>query len=79
MENCRKTLPPKGKLLIVESIIPRGNTFSISKLLDIEMLLMGGGKERTREEFKGLLENAGFEMSRIFPTQADISIMECMC
>ncbi len=65
-----------GKIIIIESIIPPGNEFSISKLLDLEVLLMGGGKERTEDEYQQLLQKAGFNFSRIIHTCENVSVIE---
>ena len=66
-----------SRLLIIESLIPDKNEFSIAKLLDLEVLVMGGGKERTEAEYRELLEKSGFSLSRIIPTNESISILEC--
>ncbi len=76
LNNCRKVIPPEGTLLIAEDVIPEGNTFSISKLLDLEVLLMGGGRERNKEEFRNLLKKSGFRLSQIIHTKENISIIE---
>lgn len=76
LKNCRKVISENGKLLIIEAIIPEGNEFSISKLLDLEVLLMGGGKERTEEEFQVLFEKSGFSLFKSHPTNESISIIE---
>jgi len=76
LKNCRKAMDSKGKLLIVEGIIPPGNEFSISKLIDLEVLLMGGGCERTEDEFRGLLNRSGFDLSQIVHTDESTSIIE---
>jgi hypothetical protein len=76
LKNCRKAIPAYGKLLIVEGIIPPGNEFSISKLLDLEVLLMGGGCERTENEFRSLLNKSGFKVSQVIRTEESISIIE---
>jgi ubiquinone/menaquinone biosynthesis C-methylase UbiE len=73
---CRQVLPPHGKLLIVETVIPAGNDPSFAKLLDLTMLAMPGGKERTEAEYRRLLSQAGFRLQRIVPTQADIHVIE---
>jgi hypothetical protein len=77
LKNCKRAMEPRSKLLIVEDIIPEGNTFSIGKLLDLEVFVMGGGRERTEAEFKRLFEKCGFKLARIFPTQESISVIEC--
>ncbi len=74
--NCHKAMKPQSKLLIVEMVIPPGNEPSIAKLLDLEMLVMTGGRERTETEFKELLESSGFKLSRIIPTNESICIIE---
>ena len=76
LRNCRKAMGTDGRLLIVEAVIPTGNAFSVSKLLDLEVLLMGGGRERSEEEFRWLLEESGFRLSRILPSDGDVSIIE---
>ncbi len=76
LRSCRQVIPEKGKLLVIEGIIPLGNAFSISKLLDLEVLLMGGGKERTADEFERIFKASGFKLSRILPTAENVSIIE---
>jgi hypothetical protein len=76
LKNCFEAMDTNGRLLIVEAVIPPGNTFSIAKLLDLEVLLMGGGRERTVEEFGNLSEHSGFRFSRVIPTRENISVIE---
>lgn len=76
MKNCRNVLNRDGKLIILEAVIPPGNLFSISKLLDLEVFLMGGGCERSKNEFENLMEQSGFRLSRITDTKENISIIE---
>ncbi|MDM8555629.1 methyltransferase [Desulfococcaceae bacterium HSG7] len=76
LKNCRMAMKPESKLLIVEMIVPPGNRPSIAKLLDLEMLITTGGKERTLAEFKILLESSGFKLSRIIDTQESICVIE---
>jgi hypothetical protein len=78
LANCNRAIGPGGRLLVVEMLVPPGNTFSVAKLLDLEVLVMGGGRERTEDEFKGLLEASGFRLNRIIPTQDGISLLECV-
>jgi hypothetical protein len=76
LENCHEAMKPGSMLLVVESLIPPGNEFSVAKLLDLEVFVMGGGCERTESEFRDLFESAGFTLSRIVPTQESISVIE---
>ena len=67
---------PAGTLLIVDRVIAPGNVPDSGKFLDLHMLALLGGRERTAAEFRGLLADAGFTLSRILPTQAAESILE---
>ena len=74
--NCRKALRRGAKLLIVEFVLPEGNTPHFGKLVDMVMLTLPGGEERTANEYRTLLEAAGFRMTRVVPTASDVSIVE---
>lgn len=76
LRHCHSAMSPGGKILIVEMVIPGPNVPSISKLLDLEMLLFLTGRERTEEEYRALLERAGFELKRIVPTPSPYSVIE---
>lgn len=76
LRNCHRVMPAESKLLLVESVIPSGNKPFGGKFLDLVMLLIPGGKERTEEEYRALLSKAGFKLSRIVPTETEVSIIE---
>lgn len=77
LRNCRQTMSPDARLLVVESIVPGKNEFSVAKLLDLEVLVMGGGRERTEKEFRRLLEETGFSLEKILPTGEAVSVLVC--
>ena len=74
---CRRGIRPNGKLLIAEMILPGMNEPGFAKLLDIEMLLIPGGRERTAGEYSALLASAGFRLTRVVPTHSSVVIIEC--
>ena len=79
LRTCHRALGPRGKLLIVDTVVPPGNQPHYSKLLDLNMLVLTPrGRERTRKEFAALLSGAGFRMSRIVPTASALSIVEAV-
>jgi ubiquinone/menaquinone biosynthesis C-methylase UbiE len=78
LRNCCRAMLPTSKLLVIESVIPPGNEPFHGKFLDLVMLLIPGGKERTENEYRNLFQRAGFELTRIVPTGAEISIIEGM-
>jgi hypothetical protein len=76
LKNCHKAMKPGSTLLVVETVIPPGNEFSIAKLLDLEVFVMGGGRERTEKEFRDLFQSSGFTLSRVVPTPESIFVIE---
>ena len=77
LANCRRAMAPGGRVLIVESVLSAGPESTITKLIDLEMLVMTrGGRERTEQEFAALLERAGLEFARLIPTQSPVSVVE---
>jgi hypothetical protein len=61
---------------VVENVIETGNAPSFGKLLDLTMLVLPGGKERTEEEYGTLFAASGFRLSRVVPTSAGVSVIE---
>lgn len=78
LKNIHRAMNDNGKLLIVEMVVPVGNEPSPSKMLDIEMLIMEGGKERTEKEYRELLAAANFRLTRIVPTRSPYSMVEAV-
>jgi hypothetical protein len=84
-EDCLRVLKaihaaakPDAKLLIVEAIIETSNEPQFAKTLDIAMLVLGGGKERTLGEWEELLSAAGFRITRTIPTGSFASVIEAI-
>ena len=67
---------PGGRVVLLESVIPAGNTPHLGKIIDLEMMVMPGGKERTEAEFRALFARAGFALTRIVPTRSPLSVIE---
>ena len=68
--NCHKSMPANGRLLIIEMVLPEDNSFHPGKMLDISMLTLTPGQERSEVEYRALLEKAGFHLSRVIPTSS---------
>ncbi|BBY16474.1 methyltransferase [Mycolicibacterium litorale] len=76
LRNIRTAITPGGKLLLLEMVLPeRANGF-IGLLLDLEMLVTAGGRERTRGEYANLLSRTGFRITRVIDTVTPLSIIE---
>lgn len=78
LSTVRRHMPPGATLLLMESVVPTGNTPHFAKTLDLDMMVFVGGRERTRREFETLLDRAGFRLSRVVPTISMISLVEAV-
>lgn len=78
LKNIRRAMNPGGRVLVVESVIADGNGQDFGKLLDIEMLVSPGGKERTAAEYEELFRRAGLRLTRIVPTKSPYSVIEAV-
>lgn len=79
LQTCHSALGSRGKVLIVDPVVPPGNKPHYGKLLDLEMLVLTPrGRERTRAEFVRLLRGAGFRLSRVIATRSPLSIVEAV-
>lgn len=74
--NCRKAIPKDGILLIRDSVLPEGDAPSPAKQMDITMLIMTGGHERSGEEWRALLGAAGFSFGKVHRTSSPFDLIE---
>jgi hypothetical protein len=78
LRNCRRAIAVYGRLLIVEAVLPSGDTPHYGKLMDLLMLTVTGGVERSADEFAELLSATGFRLSRVISTSTHQSIIEAV-
>jgi SAM-dependent methyltransferase len=76
LRNCHKALKPEGKLLLVEMVIPPDNSPSMAQAMDLNMLVLLTGRERTESEYRALLAAGGFKIERVIPTHTGFSVIE---
>jgi len=76
LQNIGRAMGKDGRLLVVESVIPPGNEPSFAKLLDLVMMAIPGGEERTEDEYRQLYAAGGFQLTRIVLTKAEVSVIE---
>jgi len=75
LKNCHQAMPDGSSLLIVEPIVSDSNKKEMAKVMDVYMMIITGGKERTRQEFEHLLEKSGFRLDAIISTETEFSFM----
>lgn len=78
LRNIKEAMNPGARVLLVEAVIAEGNNQDFGKLLDIEMLVSPGGKERTAAEYEDLFRRAGLKLIRIVPTKSPYSVIEAV-
>ena len=76
LKAIRRAAPSHARLLLIEEMVPDDAGPSWAKMLDIHMLTLIGGKQRTRREYEALFAAAGFAFTREIDTGAGISILE---
>jgi hypothetical protein len=76
LRSCRRAMKPTSRLLVVEHVIGPPNSAPEGKFMDLTMMLMNGGRERTTEEFAMLFAEAGFRLTCATPTAATISLLQ---
>jgi hypothetical protein len=81
LKNCHRAMTGEGKLLLVEPVLPPRMAPSVadqtSAVFDLTMMVMTGGRERTVAEHRALVKAAGFELTKVIPTQSAVSVIEC--
>ena len=78
LRNCRRAMAENGRLLLIEAAIPSGNEPLFHKFMDLNMMVMTGGRERTGAEYRALLTAAGFKQTRIIPTSSELCVIEAV-
>ena len=76
LRNIRTAIADGGTLLLLEMVLPERASSHLGHVIDVEMLLMLSGKERTRSQYAKLLAQAGFELTRVIPTASPFAIVE---
>jgi hypothetical protein len=74
--NCRRAVPNDGALLLVEYCVGEDNVPSLGKTIDLVMLTVTGGRERTIDEHQRLLDGAGFSLERTVQVSPEIMLLE---
>ena len=76
LRNCAQAMTPRGRVAIVEMVIPDDGSPTVAQLMDVNMLAILPGRERTQAEYAALLEGAGLRFERLVPTHSPFQILE---
>jgi len=72
----RRDMPQHARVLLIESVVPSSPEPHLSKELDIVMMVLPGGRERTKEEYADLVAKCGLRLKRVVDTKSQYSIVE---
>ena len=78
LQAVRRAAPPHARLLVIEQMVPDAPGPHWTKTLDIHMLALLGGRQRTQREYAALLDRAGFAFQRQLDTAAGVAILEAV-
>jgi hypothetical protein len=78
LRNCRRAMESSTKLLLIERVLPADGQAAIGKMVDITMMVLTGGMERTEDEYRALLEKAGLHLRRVVFTHSAASVLEAV-
>lgn len=78
LANLAQAMRPGSRALLVEYLLEPGPGFSVAKLLDLEMLVMSGGRERTGPQYQDLLASAGLSLSSQIPLAGGLALLEAV-
>jgi O-methyltransferase domain len=76
LTNCRRAMHPDARLLVIERVVPHGDEPHESKFMDLNMLIITGGRERTEYEYRALFERSGLRLDQITATRSEVSVLE---
>jgi hypothetical protein len=76
LKNIAKAMKNDSRVYVVEMVIPDDNTPSAAQLMDLNMLTMLPGRERTRSEYAELFEKAGLRFERLIHTHSPMQVVE---
>jgi len=76
LKNIRRASTGKARVIAVDAVLTPGNEPHLGKWLDLEMLMLPGGRERTEEEFGKLFEKAGFKLTKVVRTKSPVCVIE---
>jgi hypothetical protein len=79
LKNCAAAMRgSNGKVILLEIVVYPGNDPDLGKWIDLEMLLMAGGRERTEAEYAELFSKAGLRLSRVVRTKSPMCVVEAV-
>jgi len=77
LENCRTAMCTDSRLLMAQHLLSPEDSTLFGTILDLYMMVLAGGQERTEIQYRQLLKVAGLKVTRIIHSYAPMSFIEC--
>jgi hypothetical protein len=78
LANCARAMGRQARLLLIERGLPPRNVLGQGQMVDVVMLAVTGGRERTEPEYADLLSRAGLRLARVVPTASEAMVLEAV-
>jgi hypothetical protein len=79
LKNCRAAMATSATLLVIEAVLPpHGSPSPLITMLDVQRMVINGGRERSQDELRAFLDTAGFSLHRVIPTGTQDNIFEAV-
>jgi hypothetical protein len=78
LKRCRQAMRPGGRVIVIEMLLGKIGESGVAPLMDLNMMVMLRGRERTLAEYCGLLKNAGLQLSTSTPIRSPMAVIEAV-
>jgi SAM-dependent methyltransferase len=78
LRNIRAAIRPGGRVVIIDALLPDKPGDHAGFLMDLNMMVMTGGRERSAADFGALLKGVGFRLEKVMPTPTPIGLVQAV-
>jgi hypothetical protein len=78
LQNCRSSMADGGRIVLIERTAGSGEDMSKFTAMDLRMMVLNGGRERTIEEYTALAKEAGLRLGKAIPTAIGLHLIELL-
>ena len=78
LERCRQAMRPGGRIIVIEMLLGQIGEPGLAPLIDLNMMVMLTGRERTLSEYRALLKQAGFRLDTSSPIRSSMVVIEAV-
>jgi len=75
-ERCEESIRPGRQIIVIEILLGETSEPAFGPLIDLNMMVMLNGRERTLDECRGLIETAGLHVSKVIPIHSPMAVIE---